>query len=128
MPMSDIAVPEFFHRFPMKKVSDASLDDVLREGGAPVGILFLWGRDCPNCDIAKRAMLLALDRFQWPQVRWMHDNVYEDPTLATRFGLHGIPAFIVFRGAGKIGRITEWPGAQLFVSAIENQIAMVETV
>lgn len=128
MPMSDTAVPEFFQRFPMKKVSDASLDDVLREEGAAVGILFLWGRDCPNCDIAKRAMLLALDRFQWPQVRWMHDNVYEDPTMATRFGLHGIPAFIVFRGARKIGRITEWPGAQLFVSAIENQIAMAETV
>lgn len=128
MPMSDTSVPEFFQRFPMKKVSDASLDDVLREEEAPVGILFLWGRDCPNCDIAKRAMLLALDRFRWPQVRWMHDNVYEDPTMATRFGLHGIPAFIVFRGARKIGRITEWPGTQAFVSALENQIAMVEAV
>ena len=126
--MPDTAVPEFFQRFPMTKVSDASLDNALCEGGAPVGILFLWGRDCPNCDIAKRAMLLAQDRFQWPQVRWMHDNVYDDPTMATRFGLHGIPVFIVFRGGRKAGRITEWPGAQAFVSAIENQIAMAKAI
>jgi thioredoxin-like negative regulator of GroEL len=58
----------------------------------------------------------------------MHDNVDEDPTMATRFGLHGIPAFIVFRGGRKVGRITEWPGAQAFVLAIENQIAAAEAL
>jgi thioredoxin-like negative regulator of GroEL len=125
MSMSDTAVPEFFQRFAMQKVTDASLDDALRQNGAPVCVLFLWGRDCPNCDIAKRTMLLAKDRFQWPQVRWMHDNVYDDPTMATRFGLHGIPAFIVFREGRKTGRISAWPGTQAFVSALENQIAMV---
>jgi thioredoxin-like negative regulator of GroEL len=125
MTMSDTTVPEFFQRFPMQKVTEASLDDALREIGAPVGVLFLWGRDCPNCDIAKRAMLLAQDRFQWPQVRWMHDNVYDDPTMATRFGLHGIPTFIIFRDGRKIGRISAWPGAQAFVAALENQIALV---
>ena len=126
--MSDTAVPEFFGRFPMQQVNSVSLDDVLREEGAPLSILFLWGRDCPNCDIAKRAMLLARDRFQWPQVRWLHDNVYDDPTMATRFGLHGIPAFFVFRGERKMGRIGEWPGTQAFVQAIENQIALAATV
>jgi thioredoxin-like negative regulator of GroEL len=125
MTMSDTTVPEFFQRFPMQKVTEASLDDALREIGAPVGVLFLWRRDCPNCDIAKRAMLLAQDRFQWPQVRWMHDNVYDDPTMATRFGLHGIPTFIIFRDGRKIGRISAWPGAQAFVAALENQIPMV---
>jgi len=44
--------------------------------------------------------------------------------MATRFGLHGIPAFFVFRGQRKMGRITEWPGAQAFVATIENQIGL----
>jgi hypothetical protein len=122
--MSETAVPEFFRRFPMRRVSEASLDEVLRETDAPLSILFLWGRDCPNCDVAKRALLMAQQRFQWPQVRWLHDNVYDDATMATRFGVHGIPAFFVFRGARKMGRITEWPGAEAFVTAIEKQIAL----
>lgn len=118
----DTAVPEFFARFPMLGVRDDSLDAVLADGSAALTVLFLWGRDCPNCDIAKRAMLLSQASFQWPGVRWLHDNVYDDPSMGTRFGLHGIPAFLVFRGLRKIGRITAWPGAGAFVEAIEKQL------
>ena len=121
--MSDSAVPQFFGQFPMRRVHEAELDAALAEPRDGLTILFLWGRDCPNCDTAKRAMLLARERFQWARVRWLHDNVYEDPGMATRFGLHGIPAFFVFAGTRKLGRITSWPGAQAFVDAIEKQLA-----
>ncbi|MHA6204074.1 thioredoxin family protein [Dyella soli] len=107
----------------MQRVHEATLDAALADTAQPLTVLFLWGRDCPNCDIAKRAMLLAKERFQWEPVRWLHDNVYEDPAMATRFGLHGIPAFFVFAGQRKLGRITSWPGAQPFVEAIERQLA-----
>lgn len=124
--MSDTAVPEFFERFPMQRILSKSLDAALRDQALPLTVLFLWGRDCPNCDIAKRSMLLAQPRFKWPQVRWLHDNVYDDPEMGTRFGLHGIPAFFVFSGERKIGRITAWPGADAFVQAIEKQLAAIE--
>jgi hypothetical protein len=128
MAMADTTVPEFFQQFQMQRVDSHTLDEDLRANAAPLSILFLWGRDCPNCDIAKRAMLLARERFQWPQVRWLHDNVYDDPDMATRFGLHGIPAFLVFRGERKIGRITAWPGAQAFIEAIEKQVTLSPTL
>jgi hypothetical protein len=121
--VSETTVPEFFQRFPMQHIGVADLDSVLDDDARPLSILFLWGRDCPNCDIAKRAMLNAAMRFHWPQVRWLHGNVYAEPELGTRFGLHGIPAFIVFRGTRKLGRITPWPGPDAFVAAIEAQIA-----
>jgi hypothetical protein len=111
--------PGFFERFPMQRVRDAELDATLPDDGR-LRIMFLWGRDCPNCDIAKGEMLLAPARFAWPDVDWLHDNVYEDPAMATRFGLHGIPAFIVFRGARKLGRISQWPGTERFVAAIDG--------
>jgi hypothetical protein len=120
--MTDTSVPTFFEQFPMRRVHSETLDDVLRESTEPLSILFLWGRDCPNCDVAKRAMLLSRERFRWPQVGWLHDNVYDDPQMATRFGLHGIPAFFVFHGERKLGRITAWPGADAFVAAIEKQV------
>ena len=119
---SAIPVPEFFREFPMQGVRSAELETVLGENSAPLTILFLWGRDCPNCDIAKRAMLDSAARFRWPEIRWLHGNVYEDPALGTRFGLHGIPAFIVFRGVRKLGKITPWPGADAFAIAIDLQI------
>jgi thiol-disulfide isomerase/thioredoxin len=121
--MTETTVPDFFWKFPMRRVRASDLDAALADSDAPLTILFLWGHDCPNCDVAKRAMLAAAERFHWPQVRWLHGNVYEQPELATRFGLHGIPAFFVFRGTRKLGRITPWPGPDAFVEAIETQIA-----
>lgn len=117
--MSDSAHPRFFERFPMRVVRSQELDTVLADDGR-LRVLFLWGRDCPNCDIAKGEMLLAPERFRWPDVDWLHDNVYEDRAMAVRFGLHGIPTFMVFRGARKLGRITPWPGTDAFVAAIER--------
>lgn len=121
--MSETSVPEFFKRFPMQLVSIADLDATLTDGVIPLSILFLWGRDCPNCDIAKQAILSSAARFHWPEVRWLHGNVYAEPELGTHFGLHGIPAFMVFHGTRKLGRITPWPGPDAFVATIEQQIA-----
>ena len=105
----------------MERVTGAALDGVLSDADTTLSVLFLWGRDCPNCDIAKRALLQSKERLAWPQVRWLQDNVYEDLFMATKFGLHGIPVFFVFGGTRKLGRITGWPGLQALVDAIEKQ-------
>jgi hypothetical protein len=113
---------DFFQLLPIRAVSSATLPDVLADSAA-VGltILFLWGRDCPNCDIAKAAILMRRERFLWPDVRWLHCNVYGDAEMATRFSLHGIPVFLLFRGSRALGRITSWPGAERFAAAVEKQ-------
>jgi hypothetical protein len=122
--VDDPRLAGFFSAFPMQAVDPASLDATLAQTRTPLAILFLWGRDCPNCDIAKRAMLADPAGLRWPGVAWLHGNVYADPELGTRFGLHGIPAFIVFRNGRKVGRITPWPGPAAFAAAIERQLAL----
>lgn len=115
--------PDFFTRFPMRSVTSADLDAVLAEPDAPpLSILFLWGQDCPSCDIAKHALLASPARFTWAPVRWLHDNVYDDMEMGNRFALHGIPVFFLFKGKKVVGRITSWPGATEFANAITNQV------
>jgi hypothetical protein len=121
--VSDSTIPDFFARFPMRAIRSEVLDDALADPGAPpLTLLFLWGLNCPNCDVAKRAILVSPERFQWESVRWLHANVYDDPEMASRFGLHGVPAFFVFRGTRRIGRITGWPGVDPFTRAIAEQL------
>jgi hypothetical protein len=120
--MAGTAVPHFFDAFPMQRADSATLDALLADGTSPLTILFLWGRDCVNCDIAKRQIVATPERFRWPQVRWLHDNVYDDPAMATRFGLHGVPTFLVFRGTRRMGRISPYPGVDPFTTAIARQI------
>ena len=108
-----------FDALAMQPVGSDTLDALLVDDDS-VRILFLWGHDCPNCDIAKSAMGQAIADLRWPDVRWLQANAYDDPAIAIRFGLHGIPAFLVFRGARTIGRISQWPGRDAFVAAIER--------
>jgi len=102
---------------------------VLRAPEPPrrLDILFLWGRNCPNCGIAKAEIARAPAWLRWPQVRWLQANVYDDPDLAILFGLHGIPVFLVFRSAhpsGRpVGRVTSWPGTEAFAAAIDRLLA-----
>ena len=117
--MEDHDARGFFRHFPMQAVTSATLDGHLADDGT-LRILFLWGRDCPNCEIAKAQLAQAPAAFDWPGVQWLHDNVYDDRAMATRFGLHGIPTFLVFRGAKKLGRISPWPGATAFIAAIDS--------
>jgi hypothetical protein len=117
--MQDPQSAKFFSALAIQAVTSADLDAQLKDDGQ-LRILFLWGHDCPNCDIAKAQMLQSPAQFTWPGVHWLHDNVYADRAMATRFGLHGIPTFVVFRGAKKLGRISPWPGSEQFVAAIER--------
>ena len=117
--MQDPQSAMFFSALAMQAVTSIDLYAQLPDDGQ-LRILFLWGHDCPNCDIAKAQMLQSPAQFTWPGVHWLHDNVYDDRAMATRFGLHGVPTFIVFRGAKKLGRISPWPGGEQFIAAIER--------
>lgn len=106
----------------MRAVTSHDLDAVLAEPDVPLlTVLYLWGLNCPNCDIAKRALRERPERVQAPDVRWLHGNVYDDMSLGTRFSLHGVPAFFLFRGRRQLGRITGWPGLGEFAQALERQ-------
>jgi hypothetical protein len=121
--LAGAGLSEFFTLFPMRRVGSADLDAALAEQAPEaLTVLFLWGRNCPNCDIAKRAMMSAPERFQSPDVRWFHDNVYDDFDMATRFGVHGIPVFFLFHGRKQLGRITSWPGSDAFLDVIGRQL------
>ncbi|BAU77329.1 thioredoxin family protein [Metapseudomonas furukawaii] len=111
---------EFFARFPIQRVRASILDDVLASERQRLVLLYLWQDDCPLCDVAKHDLLRTQERCQWPQVRWLHDEVAEDPALALRFGLHGVPTFVALYQGRPLGRITSWPGSGPFIEAIER--------
>ena len=86
-------VSTFFEQFEMTCVSNDTLDEALSASPSDIDILFLWGRD------------------------------YAEPALAIRFGLHGVPTFIVFHRGRKLGRISPFPGADPFIATINQQLA-----
>ncbi|MDB5364487.1 MAG: thiol reductase thioredoxin [Rhodospirillales bacterium] len=118
--MSDPAAAAFFQRFPVQPASAATLDASLAAAGSDaLTVLFLWGNDCPKSPSARSPPTPIAS----PGTTSPGSNacVYGDGDMATRFSLHGIPTFFVFRGTTRLGRITSWPGSTAFADAIEAQ-------
>lgn len=115
-----------FEAFSMDELTAATFDDGLREAGDALAVVFFWGVDCFNCEVAKKTMLAQRDAIEALGLRWFHANVYADMALARRFALHGVPTFFFFHRGKKLGRATGWHGLPQFrlaVAAAREKIA-----
>jgi thioredoxin-like negative regulator of GroEL len=111
---------DFFQRFSMQPVDGAGFDAALEATGDALVAVYFWGEDCFNCEQFKRAATLKAGEMQALSLHWLQADVYAEPALGQRFGLHGVPAFFFFHRGRKLGRITGWPGWPAFNGAVAD--------
>jgi len=107
-----------FAVFEMQELSVESFDSALEAAGDELAVVFFWGLDCFNCEIAKKAMLAQPDAIRALRLRWFHSNVYEHRELGRRFMLHGVPTWFFFHRGKRLGRATGWHGLGQFEAAV----------
>lgn len=101
-------------------VHSSEIDEIVKNKELGTIGLFIWGRECPNCEIAKRVMADRKNELFAFNIKWFQSNTYEDFDMATKFGINGIPTFIFFKNGKKIGRISPFPGWEAFSEAISK--------
>jgi hypothetical protein len=120
-----------FDVFAMQAVSADTIDSALAQAGDELAVVFFWGFDCFNCDIAKKAMLAQPDAIRALGLKWFHSNIYEHRELGRRFALHGVPTWFFFYRGKRLGRATGWHGLGQFQTAVvaarEKIAAMAKT-
>jgi hypothetical protein len=107
-----------FAVFDMQELNADSFDAALAEAGDELAVVFFWGLDCFNCEIAKKAMLAQPDAIHVLGLKWFHSNVYEHRELGRRFMLHGVPTWFFFYRGKRLGRATGWHGLGQFEAAV----------
>lgn len=110
-----------FEALAMRPVDSAAFDEkVVQAEGADLRCVFLWGRDCYNCNIFKQTAMLHRQALQDLGLTWFEADVYQDTALGRRFSLHGVPTFVFFRSGKRLGRVTGWPGLPQFQAAVSK--------
>ncbi|MFC4278385.1 thioredoxin family protein [Achromobacter aloeverae] len=110
-----------FAVFGMRAVDSAGFDrEVVQAPGDDLRCVFLWGKDCYNCNVFKQTAMLHKDALLDLGLTWFECNVYDDVALGQRFSLHGVPAFMMFRHGKRLGRISGWPGLPQFTEAVRR--------
>jgi hypothetical protein len=107
-----------FAVFEMQELSAESFDAGLEAAGDELAVVFFWGLDCFNCEIAKKAMLAQPEAIRALGLKWFHSNVYEHRELGRRFMLHGVPTWFFFYRGKRLGRATGWHGLGQFEAAV----------
>ena len=103
----------------MQALDEAGFDAGLASAGDELAVVFFWGRDCFNCEIAKKAMLAKPDAIRALGLKWFHSNVYAHRELSRRFMLHGVPTWFFFHRGKRLGRVTGWHGHAQFETAVK---------
>lgn len=108
-----------FSVFEMQEVSADTIDEALTGAGDALAVVFFWGVDCFNCEIAKKAMLAQPEAIRSLGLAWFHANVYEHRELGRRFVLHGVPTWFFFHRGKRLGKATGWHGLAQFIAAVD---------
>jgi len=102
------------------ELDEAGVDALLLAERERVVVLYLRGPRCPNCEIFARFLPGILDELRGVPCVLAKCDVYAEPSLARRHGVHGIPHFIVYRSGKKLGRMSEFRGSEYFVGVVRD--------
>ncbi|SAK65313.1 thioredoxin protein [Caballeronia calidae] len=108
-----------FAVFDMRELDEAGFDAGLASAGDELAVVFFWGLDCFNCEIAKKAMLAKPDEIRALGLAWFHSDVYAHRGLGRRFMLHGVPTWFFFHRGKRLGRATGWHRLAQFEAAVK---------
>lgn len=111
---------KLFHFIQAQSVHSSEIDQVISTESDKIVGLFVWGHQCPNCEIAKRVLTDRKEELHQFNIKWLQSNTYEDFDMATKFGIHGIPTFFFFYRGKKLGRISPFPGWEAFSEALRQ--------
>lgn len=106
-------------------IVDADAATFDREVLAPRGelvIVYFWGPDCPNCEVFAKHLPSMLEELGDASARLVKVDAYAETELARRFGIHGIPAFFLFRDGKKLGRMSGFEGKRFFLEVIRERL------
>ncbi|WJF89770.1 thioredoxin [Paraburkholderia bonniea] len=107
-----------FATFDMQELSAETFDAALEAADDALAVVFFWGLDCFNCEVAKKAMLTQPEAIRALGLKWFHSNVYVHRDLGRRFMLHGVPTWFFFHRGKRLGRATGWHGLAQFEAAV----------
>lgn len=108
----------FFAKVNCDSVNEQNYEEFAARDG--LKILFLWGHQCPNCEIAKNVLVDRFQEISSFSFIWADCNVYENMEVGKRFGIHGIPVFMFFKGQKVLGKVTPFPGWAPFLEVLQK--------
>lgn len=107
-------MPDVFH-------ADAlSFDRLVFHPRDELVVVHFFGEHCPNCAVFARDEPRLLERLAHLPVRMVKVDAYRDIELTARFGLHGVPTFLLMRDGERVGKMSFYPGFDEWLTIVKD--------
>ena len=85
-------------------------------------VVDFWGANCPNCEVFAREAPSLLEALAGEAVSIVRVDAYTHEALACRFGLFGIPTFLLVRDGRLLGKMSQYYGRAHFLSVVRERL------
>lgn len=99
-----------------------NFDQLVLEPRGELVVVDFWGPGCPNCDIYAAAEPALLSELDGARMRVVKVNAYEHEELARRYGLFGIPTFLLFKEGKLIGKMSQYYGKEYWLGVVRDHL------
>lgn len=82
-------------------------------------VIYFWGPECPNCEVFAADLPTLMKQLR-DDVHVIKVNAYEHPEFARRFGLFGIPGFVLYRDGSKLGMMRQYHGREYWLAVVNE--------
>jgi thioredoxin 1 len=103
-----------------RELTPSELDQLLAEPSDRLIVLYLWGPDCPNCEIFKRSLPALTPKLAGLDVDFVSLDAYLYPEIARRYAVYGIPHFLLFKRGKKLGKMSEFRGEAFWLGVVRE--------
>ena len=109
----------------MVQIFDAdpkTFDALVMEPRGELVVVDFWGTDCPNCEVFAREAPSLLQALGEVPVRVVKVDAYTHEGLAKRFGLFGVPTFVLVKDGKVLGRMSEYRGREFWLGVVRENL------
>lgn len=99
-----------------------TFDEVVLGARGELVVVEFWGPSCPNCEAfaqAEPGLVAALAGARW---RFVKVDAYAHDGLARRFGLYGIPAFLLFLDGKLLGKMSRFTSREHWLAVVRERL------
>ena len=99
----------------------ATFDELVLSPRDELVVVDFWGPDCPNCEIFAADEPKLLAELEGVRARIVKVNAYEHHELARRYGVYGIPTFMLFRDGVLLGKMSQYHSRAYWLAVVREK-------
>jgi len=85
-------------------------------------LLYLWGPNCPNCDFFATRLPKLREQLAGSPLVIVKVDAYAHPEFARRYGVFGIPHFLLFNDGKRLGKMSEFKGDAFWLAVVREHL------